>query len=258
MSNGQSFNFHRLALLTRNTLWSSRSKIVLVTCAVGAFVVLISGLAALGGTAAHFHSWFYPLFLFSSGFIVTSNSFKELRDYKTAGAWLTLPASTPEKFTSRLLLTSPGYFVGTLMLYCGIAVLSEGINRFLLGFAHTWFNPLDPTILWCGAIYMVLQSLFLVGAIYFQRWAFIKTVLFLNVLCIALIVFAFSAFVLLFNPGEANLTEGGVAHLIELVHGEWLQQITQGVRRIVNVLFWVVLAPFCWLVSYYRLKEFEA
>jgi len=115
----------RFYLLARNALWLKRYKILLVSATAGTLVILIFGLAASQRTGGMLHQVLYPLFLYGSGFIVTARAFQELGDVKTAGPWLMLPASTFEKFASRLFLTSFGYVAGSMLVYFLIALIQR-------------------------------------------------------------------------------------------------------------------------------------
>jgi len=182
------FSPTRLYLMIRNHIWLKRHKLLLVSATAGTLVILIFGMAASQRTGRMLHMVLYPLFLFGSGFIVTARAFPELDDVKTSGPWLMIPASTFEKFCSRLFLTSFGYVAGSIVVYFIVTMISKGLNQMIFEFSHPVFNPLDPWVRYNIALYLVLQSMFLVGAIYFRRFAFVKTILFLSLLSLVFLV----------------------------------------------------------------------
>jgi hypothetical protein len=252
------FNPRRFYLLTRNTVWLNASRILLVAGAVATLVILFSGLSAFRQTGDRLHVVLYAFFLFVSGILVTSNTFRNLRDLTTAGAWLTLPASIFEKFTSRLFLTSFGYVIATGLIYFVISALSEGINQLFFSYSHPLFNPFSRGVWIPAAVYLVLQSVFLVGSIYFRRLAFVKTMLFLSILSLALILFFFLTLKIIWWGQFNTLTEYGMQIAWNMFSSDWLTQLRDTLTHMLGTLFWVILAPFCWAISYFRLKEFEA
>ncbi len=252
------FNPKRFYLLTRNTILINASKILIVAGFVGSLVLLISGLLAFQQTGDQLHIRFYVFFLFVSGILVSSHTFRNLREDATAGAWLTLPASIFEKFASRLFLTSIGYVLATGTIYFLISVLSEGLNRTLFDYAHPLFNPFARTVWIPVTVYLVVQSVFLTGSVFFRRFAFIKTLLFLTLLCLALVLFFWLSLRIILGDRVDALIEHGFQIAWHMLGSDWLLQVKDTLVRMAGTLFWGILAPFCWVVSFFRLKELEA
>jgi hypothetical protein len=196
--------------------------------------------------------------LFVSGTLLSSNAYGSLREDTSAGAWLTLPASIFEKFISRLFLTSIGYVLATALIYFIISALSEGINRILFNYSHPLFNPF-VTRLWIPmTVYLVVQSVFLTGSIFFRRFAFVKTLLFLLILCLALVLFFMLSLKIIMGGQFGALSDHGLGIAWNMLASDWLLQVKDTLAQITGTLFWGILAPFCWVVSYFRLREFEA
>lgn len=252
------FSPKRFYLLMRNTIFINATKILIVTGVAGTLVILVSGLSAFRHTGDQLHIGLYLFFLFVSGILVSSNAFGSLREDISAGAWLTLPASIFEKFASRLFLTSIGYVFATALIYFVISVLSEGLNQILFAYSHPLFNPFESKVWILMTVYIVLQSVFLTGSIFFRRFAFIKTLLFLSILCLALVLFFFLAIKIILGGQFGTLSENGVRIVWNMLTSDWLVQVKDRLVQIVGTLFWGILAPFCWIVSYFRLREFEA
>lgn len=251
------FGSKRFWILLRNAVWLGRSKILLAAVTGGALVVLFSGLTAFAHAGDQVHLRLYPVFLFMGGLLATSHAFRDLQDGGTAAAFMTLPASALEKFASRLVLTSIGYIAGSLVFYALAAALSEIINHALFGFSHPWFNPLHPSIRRWAALYFVTQSVFFTGAVFFRRFVLIKTTLFLSLLHLVLFILTVSAlrwalgsdvslfFTLGPNGSWQSVSPGGVAAALDTL---W---------TVLRTLFWFALAPLCWLIGYFRLKNIE-
>ncbi len=252
------FSLSRFYLLSRNTIFNNVSKIFIVIAVVGALVILVSGLSAFRQTGDQLHIGLYVFFLFISGILVSSGAFGSLREDINAGAWLTIPASIFEKFTSRLFLTSIGYVLATALIYFAISALSEGINRVLFDYSHPLFNPFTSKIWIPMTVYLVVQSVFLTGSIFFRRFAFIKTLLFLSILSLALVLFFFLALKIILGGQFGSLSDQGMRIVWNSLTSDWLLELKDTLVLMAKALFWGILAPFCWVVSYFRLREFEA
>jgi hypothetical protein len=195
--------------------------------------------------------------LFATGFILTGQSFRELRDPQSAMAWMLLPAGTFEKWVSRLLLTGAGYAVAFTIAWWLIAVLADMVNRSLFALASPWFSPFQPMVALSIGLYTVLQSLFFVGAIYFRRLAFIKTMLFLMLLGVALVVFGLVGFKAILGSDVTLFAKQGGIHTGRDWALLWNDDVKTTLLWIWRIAFWGLLAPCCWAISYLRLKEFE-
>jgi hypothetical protein len=165
---------------------------LIAAAAVAGVVILLSVITGLGPSRAAgsgspgVYGLFFP-FLFIGGFISTSFAFRELRDSGTAISFLTLPASTFEKFASKLLVTTVGFTLGSLLFFTAVAAVSEGLNALLFGAGRGMLNPFAPDVLRAAGTYMLAQSVFFLGSIWFRKAAFVKTVLWL---CVAGFVLA--------------------------------------------------------------------
>ena len=224
---------------------------------VGLLVLLLLSLSALGHTSDRLHQRLFPLMLFSTGLILTGQAFRELRDPQSAMAWMLLPAGTFEKWVSRLFLTGLGYAVAFTIAWCLITALAEIINRSLFSFAIPWFSPFQPRVILSIGLYTVLQSLFFVGAVYFRRLAFIKTILFLMLLGLALFVFGLVGFKAVLGGDFVALAAKGAIHPGRDWALLWNDDVRTTLLWIWRIAFWGLLAPCCWVISYLRLKEFE-
>jgi hypothetical protein len=258
------FNLRRLGLLLQRDLQGGYRGVLITMAAVAGFVVLVSALSLLGGTASEgfraFHMSMYRNLLFVGGFIITSLAFRELYHNERGYQYVTLPGSTLEKFASKLLLTSLGYALVTLAAYTAAAALSEAINRAVFGFGHALFNPFRRDVLTVALAYLVLQSVFLAGSVYFRKLAFVKTSLFTIGVIVALaVVLGVVTGAMLRGyrvPGthDIRLTD-------ELFRRagmeEWIQAAGRQAWLVARVLFWGALAPACWLIGYLRLREVE-
>ncbi len=129
------------------------------------------GFNVIKGTAMFFY--------LAGGLALTSRIFFELHSTTTAFQFLTLPASTLEKFIAAWFITSIAYTVVAIASLFILSVIIEMISAFRMG---TWeffkfFNPFHPDQLQRYAAYFFYHSIFLLGAIYFKKNNFLKTLL---------------------------------------------------------------------------------
>ena len=225
------------------------------------FIINISSIASY--TYWNFNLVFYPITLFFGGFIFTSLSFNELYREQSRVFYVTLPASSLEKLLSKLIITSIGYIIGSLILYFLFSVAVFFLNTLIFGFGHQIFNPFHPIILHCIRIYFVTQSVFLLGALYFKRNAFLKTILSLFGLAIAYAAFILAILFILYVVTTINrhiyfslefFTQLGSKGFN---YPSIINDMGKILLYIRQILFWFVLAPLLWIVSFFRLKEIE-
>ncbi len=277
MRNGL-FSPRRFGQLLLRDLAGGYRAILIAMAAVAGAAILLSFLTTLGMAATNgvvqrgsFHLSVFLQLLFFGGFIITSLAFREARQNGAGIFYMTLPASTFEKFVSKLLATSVGFALGSLVFYTAVAAVSEGINRLVFGLGHGFFNPFDPTALRAVGLYLILQSVYLLGSIWFRKSAFLKTALAATVIAIGLVILTGVAARIILAPHFVHTTvHAGMVN----VGGwslNWSQQFLEGIfgpggrgypglmvfKVIGQVLFFGLLAPVCWLASYFRLSEVE-
>lgn len=182
---------------------------------------------------------YYQFVLYVGGFSLTSVAFKELHNSELAYQYLTLPCSNFERFLSKLLLTSLVYALALLALYTGFVVLHYTLSMISLN--HYDFLDAFIGLSWQSiAKYIVLDAVVLLGAAFFKRHVIIKTLL--SVFSI-LTVFSIAT-------GSLSLQ----------LYPFWVPGVLQhadGLSQLVFYSFWIALAPFCWLVTYQRIRECE-
>lgn len=232
MNTNDKFNLRRLFWLIKNDLRLQTKTMLIVAGTLVVFFALLPLQVASSVTA-------YFLVLYVGGFIVTSVAFNELHNRNRAYLSLLLPCSNLERFLNKWLLTSIGYALGVLITFYFFSLLSFIVNLLVFHQHIAILNILQPE-LWIGiAKYIILQSIILLGAIVFRKYALIKTALVLG--CFLIVLSAISIiFVWMFC---ANCFQAGY-FVPAILHGGYF-------------IFWVILAPFCWYITYLRLTEYE-
>ncbi len=265
-------------LLLRDFTSGYRATLISMAAVAGG-ILLIAVLTALGNALtgnwqapnAELYFGMFTNVLFFGGFIISSLAFKEAHRGGSGIFYLTIPSSTFEKFASKLLVTSLGFAAGTLVLITATSAVSEGVVRLVFGSGFGFFNPFSRIVLECVGIYLVAQSVFLMGSLFFKKLAFVKTVLWFVIFGVVTLIVVWIA-ARIFMPD--NFTWDGM-HFGGNQSGEaffkWSEESimqafgrgTRGARGLeafklaAKILFYGAMAPVCWLASYFRLGEIE-
>jgi hypothetical protein len=261
------FNPRRLFLLFKRDFVDGYRALLITAAAVGGSIIVISFLSALAGSrGSDMYTPFYIGFLCLGGLIFTSESFKEMHVAGTGPFYLTLPGSRFEKFACKLLVSSVGFALGAILLTTVAAGISELINRAVFGAGNLMFNPLGEVSLIAAASYLVYQSVYLLGSVWFKKLAFLKTTLVVSLLSIFLMIFAGLMFRLVFSDFfngwnftptvEAFMNQWFTAHFPnEQAVLSWMR--SDGFVIALKALWWGCLAPVCWIIAYIKLGETE-
>lgn len=257
-------------LLLKDLVEDYRSIAIALGAITGVLLLnyLLSGIDANGSNRAvelfrsggntTLHLTYFALTLFIGGFIITSRSFVELHAKSRNHDWLMLPASPIEKFLGRLLLSSVGVGVGAVIYFFLFSLLGSGVHALVFGRAYPLFNPADGTVWLMVLHYIVLQSLFFAGAVYFKKAHFIKTVLVLTAFFFVLMLLVAGVARLVFWREFTQLTAGGsIANLDFSPIQARLESAGHVVSVISQVVYWAILAPVFWVFAYFRLAEAE-
>jgi hypothetical protein len=186
----------------------------------------------------------YLFTLFLCGLVFTSKIFAELNNRQKAYAYLTLPVSTAEKLVGSWLLSSPAFtilfFIISLILYLIACLTGSSMNVYTQIFdLYVWKSI---------ATFLVAQSIFFLGAIYFRKNNFMKTLfaLFLLLFFIMMIPGLYSGFMFRIVWGQKG--ESGITTVFD-------NDLMESLSKVISFAFWALLGPFMLLISYYKLKE---
>lgn len=196
-----------------------------------------------------------------------SHSFSEFKKAKVAYQWLTLPATTTEKWMSNFvtsLIIVPVIF----LLVLTVATLLTNVFLFVFGWGQLLpiFNPFSATGVLLLKVYIGFHPLMFFAAIYFKKRPILKAFGALSVIFLALVMYFGFIGNLLFSGIEDQIphmqgewTENSVVTI-----GNWLRITEDGpvfenvgmlkfIANIINVSYFI----FFWGLSYLRLKELE-
>lgn len=195
------------------------------------------------------HGASYGFTLITGGFILSSLAFRDLGNALKKIHFVMLPVSALERFLCMWFLTSLGWMVTYTMLYFLYTVFVNAIGPVL--FQHISFIPFRPFSALPTSVlkyYFVLQGIFLVGVVHFKGFVLPKT---LFVLILIAIVGASIAYVFLSDVMDAE-TE----HYISKT--DVLETMPTGTFwNLLVGMFWWVLAPLSWVITYMGIKEQE-
>ena len=208
----------------------------------------------------------YYMGLFFGGTLLTSRSFNELGNKEKGIDFLMIPASLFEKFITVLLFTTVGYFLFYhLSFYCTYKI----INGIELTLRH---KPIELNYQFLGDpdekkyiyyAYFILQAAFLLGATYFHKVTFIKTVL--SVFLLGLGLYLVNSILLTFVFGfEKDIWKRGVPFLmVTKLEGGTVSCHTTAyfipvwLQHTYLFAFKFLLAPILWTIAFFRLKDQE-
>jgi len=162
-----------------------------------------------------------------------------------------------EMYVGRLVLTSLGYFLGLVVIY-GLAVMcAAGLDHAVFGKNLLWFPDLNVSMLYGIQAFFAVHSIFMVGALYFKRGAFWKTLLVAFLFCLGVILFAVAALSslnLIFDvgPNIMRVMKFDLAlFTTETSHASYIFRLPM------QSVLHTIIAPICWIIGYYRLADTE-
>jgi hypothetical protein len=230
-------SLQRLFWLLRADVWRNyRSWLVASgTAALIALAIsLVDAADRIVGDA--FYPTFFACALFVLGTLATSDTFSDLHGRATNTALLLLPASALEKTVARLLLTTVGFVVYLLLLTTLLSWVLEGINTLAFGVQRELYTPLDRLAWFLLPHYLVLQSIFFLGAVWFRKMQYLKTVG-----TGLLIGFGLGAIALLVLRASSD---GGIRLADDFE-----------IPLVVPIAYYFALPVSCWFVAWLRVTE---
>ncbi len=246
------FDSYRLGLLIKLYLYSSWKVIALTVSILFGFHFVVGFLLDMyvsDSISVYSHVENYISAMIFGGVILTSLSIRffghDLRRYQ----FLTLPASTLEKVLCVWLLTTVGWVVLFTMLYICYAWGLNIIGAWLFpSVSFETFEVFSSSNWLAIRYYMVVQSVFMLGAVYFKSYALPKTVL--SLLVFAILFGVCAVLVMKETFMSEHYCEGGTCELFDEV---WKNPVWS----LLMMLFWWILAPLSWFFSFFGLMEEE-
>jgi len=236
------FSIHRLGhLIKRDILMNARLFSILIVS-----ILLIVSLIMFISTEEYCNTdtlinvldviFFFSLF--ASGAIFSASIFKEFRQSGSRSQYLSLPASTLEKWLSKWILAVPVHILISFILITLSYTVMGNILHNVWSECH--FIPLSEISRseFSNSIktYFIFQAICLICGIVYNKYALIKT------LATALIIMLlFSAIMTIL----IKITNGAESNL----------DIHVGPDKLASISYFIT--PLIWLASYFKLKEKE-
>ena len=211
--------------------------------------------------------------LFAIGSFYASQIFRDLGSRSRGINYLMVPASAMEKLLCSLTFGIVLFF----LVFTAAFYLADGLMVLIANTLHPSYNiagadgtqakaslinifyysepgpknNINPYIL---LTFLVIQSLFILGSVYFEKYSFIKTAIsmFVFMLIFFLLVYVFNDF--LMPPG--GFVKGFSSYrVIEANNKEVLVQLPGWIGPVLRAILMYALPPFFWIVTYFRLRE---
>lgn len=215
--------------------------------------------------------------LYFVGSLFASTLFSELQDKTTGISYLSLPASQLEKLLCALLFGVFLFFIAfTLLFYLVDIPMVQLSNRLIEAYPRTWpgTNQLVPPLavynIFTGKAgagpeaeyhvfllgFFAIQSVFLLGSVYFRRYSFIKTTVVLLLFLFILIGFVTKIITHALPSGWDNdLLQWGQ------FEAPWVKvkevRLPAWIEGSLVFLMQYGLPLVFWIITYFRLKEKE-
>ena len=207
------------------------------------------------------YSEMFPGFLLLGGFITTSMMFSEdMFSKDSQHNWLMLPATNLEKFLSKALVSTIAYPIAVILVFFLTSVVTEPIQLLIFGSPVGLFNPFkDNDLMMLLAQYWVWNSVFILGAAYFHKAQFVKTVL-----AVGVIALGFGALTLLFTRLVFAIKFGSSVPMFDsfmYFDSRYLQNSLTSIKvfsGITKVLYYAALPLFCLVTAYFKVEEVQA
>lgn len=252
-----SFSFSRLGLLIKKQ-WFDNAKLysLSVLALTGLLAIIFIFWAIVNGSRYDEQDTIVIFFilLFGAGLIFASSTFAVLGDKAKGTYWLGIPATHLEKLLCGIFYSIIVFLVVYLVSFFVVRQITFVIIRLDPDNEIRWAENFLPGEILCY-IFIALQSLFMLGSVYFERFAFIKTVLaalFIIFLFMLAGVF-FTKNLLPHNSGIRGLTSFATYGDNEMK----LYRLAPWIEDTVIALAKFIWAPVFWVATYFRLKEKE-
>lgn len=189
------------------------------------------------------------------GLGLTSATFSELRDSGKALLYMSWPASVFEKLLAHWLIRAIGFTIAFYLVTWLMSVLSGVLSENVVGADWQAFNPFSLSNLKLAGHFIVWNSAFLFGAVYFKSNTFLKT----GFTLVGLSLF-FSIWTTFVGFGMAELynIESALTY-INMGSDSGRETMESFISAIDtgSTALYIALAPFFWITSYFHLKERE-
>ncbi|MEM6967186.1 MAG: hypothetical protein AAF573_20655 [Bacteroidota bacterium] len=255
------FDSRRFLLLLQKELWTGNKKTLITIGAVFGFLILYAGLIIYNEDGYHVLNYnLFPIVLLGGGLVFTSVCYHEFNDKTGTHHYLSLPASTFEKFLSKWFITAILFPLAAAVLFWLYTKIGDWLyfqhDTYIVE-GYTGWSMTNWWTLFFVRLYVVIQTIYLVGAIAFQKYTFFKTSLslFLAILLFAgLCLLAFRLVFADFFVGLYDFNHELTVAPNDATKSFMINQYQGGLEY----AFWLLLPAVMLVVGFFKLKEKEA
>lgn len=231
------FNINRLGLLLKRYFIESKQRQL---SAWGIIIFVFIVMHRFGSA---------EMFLYIYGFIFAANMFKVF-NYTPGGMhYLLIPATHAEKLTAQILISTIYCFIMVLTCYTIGVITGTFLENLIFGSTYPiQVGLISQTSLWnLFTVFAIIQSVFLLGSLYFKGNTIGKT--FLAIIGISLVLGLIELLLMRITFGTYHLN----GQMINLSISD-KENFSQSFEIAGNIIKYSII-PFLWVVCYFRLTE---
>ena len=252
MKTNQIIQFNRLGLLLRRQVFSNGKSIGIAFGAITGMMLVITLLIAYFNPVAlnNLH-YLYFTALFIGGYIFSSNVYNELHQIQKSYSYLTLPVSTTERLLSGWIISGLLFPVVSLAAIAIVVILSGLVISLITGSIPAqdliYHNSLSLI-----KTYVITQTIFLLGAVYFRKNNFLKTLLALFLFMVLINLYTGLVGWMLFG----SFTQQGGMIVDETMVSQPMEKLfTTHFPNIASFVFNWLFGPFFLVTTWFGIKE---
>lgn len=228
----------------------------------GLFIIWWINAAGILATEKHqleeFHYIWFAIILLGGGAFFTSLAFVSFGTKTSRLFYLNLPASNLEKYTAKWIVSAVIYPLAIWLVYLIFSWLANKVNiRYTEGVPFAQLPAFGETTWLFMRIYLVIQTIFLTGAVFFHRYAIFKTAFSLMLVQVFLMFFVYLCARIIFP----EMFEGWVApaspNQVYNITDTFKDFVNNRLEGIMLYIFWLALAPIMLVIGFFKLTEKE-
>ncbi len=245
----KAFSLKRLGLMLKyNITYYGRSYLTYFGAVLGLLLTIFLLSTISNNISNDFFSSWYSTIMVLTAILIPGMSFRELRSKTATISYLTIPASTSEKYFASFIITTIGIFTVVSIIFIVfnlLAILIASFFNYHLGFFAFWkwqdFKDIVTS-------YFLLHSIFFFGASAFKKSQILQTILWLTIIMMAITLLVGGIARLLMQDLFASYNFNILA-MDDM--GARLKETIKFFGRLVFTISVILL----WLATYFKLKE---
>jgi len=233
------FSFRRLNILLRLEIARIKKYLLYTLGATVGIMLIISIMMISFSPNIDFYSFYYIGF-YISGILIAGTAFSDFRKKESTIMYLTLPASAFEKLLSQLIIVSLGFilfYTAAFFIFWGISFIWRSLFELETQLPFYIFNKSE-------FLHSILQlwfwqAIFLIGSASFSKAPLVKTTA-----SIFIVIFFLGIYIMFF------ITKILFDDLQFGTHYTY-----HGKVNVINSDLLLILIPFLWAVTFFKIKE---